>query len=448
MTRPSHDRAPHAGDPFARLDLAKHNKVIAAVSGGSDSLALLDLAATALAGTKTQLVAVTVDHRLRPEAAAEARRVGDICRELGVSHVTVCWEDADPVSGGLIARAREARYRLLAKAAGELGAHLVLLGHTADDQAETVAMRAARKRHDAEGWDRGGAGMARATLFDGRVWLVRPLLGENRPALRAHLSRRDLGWIDDPTNSDARYERPRIRARLTEAEAAPLLLAAAEAAKLRAVMGCRASRLIDRHAGMPAPGLFRIDPEMLLEGDAEAALYAFRCLLAVAGGREHLPDDDRAAALFSRLAEPGLCATLSRTRVEVHPQGVFLSREIRNLPRVEARPGIVWDGRHRLITTTVAPGSLVVPMGIDSASDAAKAYPELPERLVRIALSAEPELVYEGKINTLPEAAFERRVAPFARFLGEYDLELAAALAGVVGASQPPASPFARHIAG
>lgn len=448
MTRPSHDRAPHAGELFARLDFDKHDKIIAAVSGGSDSLALLDLAVTSLAGTKTELIAVTVDHRLRPEAAAEARRVGEICRHLGVRHLTVSWDDPDTVAGGLIARAREARYRLLARAAEERGADLVLLGHTADDQAETIAMRAVRKLHDAEGWDRGGAGMARATLFDGRVWLVRPLLGESRQALRAHLARRGLGWIDDPTNSDTRYERPQIRAKLTQAEAAPLLLTAAEAAKLRAAMGRRAARLIDRFVGMPAPGLYRIDPEMMFEGDAEAALYAFRCLLAVAGGREHLPDHNRTDALFARLAAPGLCATLSRTRVEVHRQGVFLSRETRDLPRVEARPGIVWDGRLRLRTKTVASGSLVVSMGADSASEAAKAYPMAPGRLVRIALSAEPELVYEGVTNTSPGAAFERRVAPYARFLGEYDLELAAALAGVVGASQPPSSPFARHIAG
>ena len=448
MMRPSNDRAPQAGELFSPLRLDRHDKVIVAVSGGSDSLALLDLAAMALAGTGPELVAVTVDHKIRPEAAGEARAVGDICRDLGVSHRTVCWEDADLMAGGLIARAREARYRLLAKAAEDVGAGLVLLGHTADDQAETVAMRAARKPHNAEGWDRGGAGMARATLFDGRIWLVRPLLGECRQALRAHLSRRGLGWIDDPTNIDMRYERPRIRAKLTDGETAPMLLAAAQATKLRAAVGGRAARLIARHIAMPAPGLFRIDPQMLLEGDPEAAHYAFRCLLAVVGGREHLPDHDRSAALLSRLDEPGLCATLSRTRVEVHRLGIFLSRESRDLPRVVALPGTVWDARQRLGTPTLGPGALIVPKGEAAAAEAAKSYPTSPERLVRIALSAEPELVYEGGTKTSPGADFERRVAPFARFLGEYDLELAAALAGVVGAARPPASPFARHIAG
>ncbi|MGY6707701.1 MAG: tRNA lysidine(34) synthetase TilS [Rhizobiaceae bacterium] len=444
--RPSFDRAPQAGEILAGLDFDKHKRIIAAVSGGSDSLALLDLAAAATSGTRTELIAVTVDHRLRPESADEARQVGEICSGLGIRHVTVAWDDPDALSGGLIARAREARYRLLAEAAEKLGAGLILLGHTADDQAETVAMRAARRQYPSHAWDRGGAGMARATLLDGRIWLIRPLLGHGRQALRKHLSARGLSWIEDPTNCDTSYERPRIRARLTDA--APLLRAATEAAILRQALGGQAAHLIDRHVAMPAPGLFRLDPALPRQGASKAALYAFRCLLALAGGREHLPDHERSAVLFSRLAEPGLCATLSRTRVEVHREGIFLSREHRNLPGIEARPGVVWDSRHRLQATRLAPGTCIAPLGETRASEAAEKYPAMPERLVRIALSAEPELVYEEGMDISPDAVFERRVAPFARFLGEYDLELAAALAEVVGASPPPISPFARHIAG
>lgn len=446
MTAPEREPAPLAGNLFAGLDLENRKTVIAAVSGGSDSRALLDLAATALAGGPTELVAVTVDHGLRPEAADEARQVAAIAADLGLRHLTLRWEEADATAGGLIARAREARYRLLAQAADEIGTDLVLLGHTADDQAETVAMRAARKADGAEGWDRGGAGMARATLFEGRIWLARPLLGIRRGALRAHLSAHGLAWIDDPTNLDTRYERSRIRAQLVDP--APLLKAADDAAQRRAEMGARATRLIARHVDMPVPGLFRLDPRMLQEDDRKAALYALRCLLAVAGGREHLPDHARSCSLLARLDEIGLCATLSRTRVEVRRQGIFLVREKRNLPRLEARSGIIWDGRFRLSAKRLGPGAMVVPMGDDAPRAGPATHADLPERLVRIALSAEPRLT-DGERGQGPRGgAFERCVAPFARYLGEYDLKLAAALARVIGAPLPPPSPFAGHNGG
>jgi tRNA(Ile)-lysidine synthase len=446
VTSPEREPAPVAGNLFAGLDLENRKTVIAAVSGGSDSLALLDLAATALAGGPTDLVVVTVDHGLRREAAAEARQVAAIAADLGLRHLTLRWKEPDAAAGGLIARAREARYRLIAQAADEIGTDLVLLGHTADDQAETVAMRAARKADDAESWNRGGAGMARATLFDGRIWLARPLLGIRRVALRAHLAARGLAWIDDPTNLDTRYERPRIRARLDDP--APLLKIADDATHLRAEMGGRAARLIVRHATMPAPGLLRLDPEMLQEDDRQAALYALRCLLAVAGGREHLPDHARSCALLARLDENGLCATLSRTRVEVRRQGIFLVREKRDLPRLEARPGIIWDGRHRLSANGLRPGAMVAPMGDEAARASSAIHADLPERLVRIALSAEPRLSDGERSQGTPGGTFERCVAPFARYLGEYDLELAAALARVIGAPLPPPSPFAGHNGG
>ncbi|NMG40731.1 tRNA lysidine(34) synthetase TilS [Chelativorans sp. ZYF759] len=426
---------------FAGIDFNKRKTIIAAVSGGSDSLALLDLAATALAGRSTELVAVTIDHNLRPEAADEAGQVAAICANLGLRHMTLRWENADPAAGGLIARAREARYRLLAEAADTLATDLVLVGHTANDQAETVAMRAQRGRPEKTGWDRGGAGMARATLYDGRIWLVRPLLDLDRQELRAHLSARGLTWIDDPTNVDLRYERPRIRAGLGDITV--LSSAAGKAADLRAAMGARAARLIDAHVDMPSPGLIRLNPALLRADDDEAVLYALRCLLATAGGQDHLPDIARARSLRARLGEAGLCATLSRARVDVRRGGIFLMREGRNLPRIPARQGIVWDGRHRLRTAPKRPGVMIAAPGQEALARGTGGHTDLPEHLVGIALSAEPRLVGEGPDESHDTAAFERRVSPFAQYLGHYDLELATALARVLGTAPPPPAPFA-----
>jgi tRNA(Ile)-lysidine synthase len=119
--------------------------LVLAVSGGPDSTALMLLAARwAQRGKrKPKLVAVTVDHGLRPESRREALAVKRLALALGIAHRTLRWTGKKPAAG-LQEAARFARYRLLAEAARRAGAGAVLTAHTLDDQAETVLMRLAR----------------------------------------------------------------------------------------------------------------------------------------------------------------------------------------------------------------------------------------------------------------------------------------------------------------
>src|SRR5690606_25439363 len=114
------------------------------------------------------------------------------------------------------------------------------------------------------GHARGQAGMAPATLYDWRTWVVRPLLATRRETLRNFLRQSRIDWFDDPTNSDEHYERPRVRAALRQPQAASqveTLLARAHAtAADRLVENRRAAHLIARFASRPAPGLVRLDP--------------------------------------------------------------------------------------------------------------------------------------------------------------------------------------------
>jgi tRNA(Ile)-lysidine synthase len=187
-------------------DLKECPSLILAVSGGPDSTALMALAARWRASLRRgpRLVAVTVDHGLRPGTAGEARAVKRLAGRIGVEHRTVRWLGPKP-STGIQEAARRHRYRLLAAAARRVGARHILTAHTRDDQAETVLFRLAR----GSGLT-GLAGMSRITSCE-HVVLVRPFLGLAKARLLATLKAADIGYVEDPTNADPRFARARLR---------------------------------------------------------------------------------------------------------------------------------------------------------------------------------------------------------------------------------------------
>ncbi len=179
-------------------------KIGVAVSGGGDSMALLHLYQRWAMHSGHKIAVVTVDHGLRPEARAEAEAVAAYCAEAGISHDILTWSGWDG-AGNLQAKAREARYGLLADwaKANDIGG--VALGHTQDDIAETFVMRLARKA----GVD-GLAAMDKQWDADGVRW-VRPLCFVAREELRDYLTRHGVDWVDDPSNDDPQFERVRVR---------------------------------------------------------------------------------------------------------------------------------------------------------------------------------------------------------------------------------------------
>ncbi|MBK6468777.1 MAG: tRNA lysidine(34) synthetase TilS [Rhodobacter sp.] len=137
-----------------------------AVSGGRDSMAMVHLMARAAPQAGWSFQAVTVDHRLRPEAADEAAFVASVCAGLGVPHDVLVW-DHDDITGNLMQAASEARYGLMAKWAREKGVELVMLAHTSDDQAETFLMGLAARRDWMGWWACGKPSPWRASPFVG-----------------------------------------------------------------------------------------------------------------------------------------------------------------------------------------------------------------------------------------------------------------------------------------
>ncbi len=193
----------------ARLLAVHPAPIVVGLSGGGDSLGLLLLAKTWADRHHRRLLALTVDHRLRPEGADWALWCRRRAEGLGVEHRTLVWETEKP-SAGLSAAARHARHALLADAAREAGASVILMGHTADDCQEAAAMRAAgssvpspRQWSPSPAWPQGRG-----------VFVLRPLLDIRRAALRADLARLGETWIEDPANTDPSSARARARARL------------------------------------------------------------------------------------------------------------------------------------------------------------------------------------------------------------------------------------------
>ncbi|HEX9701309.1 MAG TPA: tRNA lysidine(34) synthetase TilS [Rhodospirillales bacterium] len=317
-----------------------------AVSGGADSLALALLAHGWAARRDGRVTALTVDHGLRPEAAGEARQVGDWLKPLGIAHHVLRWSGPKPQTG-LQAAARTARYRLLADWCHRAQVLHLLLGHTMDDQAETLLLRLGA----GSGPD-GLAAMAAIRETD-HVRLLRPLLGLRRATLRAVLAAGRQDWIDDPSNQDERFGRVRVRRAIaaSDLKIEELARAATRFGRARVALEAAASHLLAVAVAVHPAGFARLDAAALAAAPDEVSLRALHRVIAAIGGRPHGPRLDRLERLHRELmAGTGRSWTLGGCRV-VGTEGraqVVVCREYRGIDRpVPVRPGLglLWDRR-------------------------------------------------------------------------------------------------------
>ncbi len=191
---------------LAKLPDLQDGRILVALSGGADSVALLHALATLRRKFHFALAAAHLNHRLR---AAESDRdeafVRELCARIGVELIVERARGLKPTDGNLEARARTARQRFLARAAARVGADYIALAHQADDQAETVMLRLLR-----------GAGVtglgAMAEVSAGSV--IRPLLEVRRYAILAYLDAIGARFVEDSTNASLKFDRNRVRHRL------------------------------------------------------------------------------------------------------------------------------------------------------------------------------------------------------------------------------------------
>ncbi|MBI5939876.1 MAG: tRNA lysidine(34) synthetase TilS [Caulobacterales bacterium] len=340
-----------------RLRSASPAPLAVGLSGGGDSLALLLVTRAWAQAHGRRIIALTVDHGLNPDSAGWTRFCSETAERLDVGFRALRWTGDKPATG-LPAAARAARHALLADAAREAGAKVLLLGHTADDLTESAAMRAEGSTvPDAREWSPSPA------WPEGRdVFLLRPLLAVGRAALRDYL--REIGetWIDDPANENVRFARARARTALSSprrGEGDPAEQGGGGSA------GDDGSILNSGPSGKPhaAPSTtLCVVPLPTMWGGLVLARSATPSTVAMAAlcaaGTARPPRGDSLAQLARRLrdGEP-FVITLAGARIEADGGGITVMRDAGEIRRdglapLPLSPGesVVWDGRFEITT--------------------------------------------------------------------------------------------------
>ncbi len=450
------DRPTNVAESAVALAVAQAQGPAAiAVSGGSDSLALLLLAAAAARAQGKPIAAATVDHGLRPDSAAEADWVAALCARRGIAHTILRWRGAKPESG-IPAAARQARYGLLSAWARRLGADRILLGHTLDDQAETVAFRIAS--HGAAASAAGLRPLSVCPIWpEGRgILLARPLLDARRAALQDFLRAWGQDWIDDPSNSNESFARPRMRARLQALAAAqPDLVPrlAAIGGRLGAAQAAEEADALDMlaaHLRTEVYGAAWLDPAPLRAAPGPVRIAALRLAILALSGEPHAPATAAVRGLWDRLEAKACAASLGGVRIgrlgARFGWRLLLTRDPgAAVGRATPRPDLVlgpgetgvFDGRFEISASPGLTGPVRIrPLGAEAARGV-----NVPERLKAMlaaapshARAALPGIFFPSAHNsaTLPdfagdgtekkaEVSDETRI--LARFLGKDRLD-------------------------
>jgi len=356
----------------AHLERLGNSPCLLGLSGGGDSLALLLIASRWAQENGVQLTPVIIDHAMRAESANEAQFAARRASQLGLSPQTICW-DRDKPTTGIQAAARNFRLNAFAKLAQNARATTVLLGHTRDDQAETVWMRL-----QAGGGPDALAGMTMQSPLplwpQGRgVSIYRPLLDTTRTQLRDWLTEQGESWVDDPSNENRAYTRIRNRETLAQLsvdgfDVASLCAAAMKFQAAKQDVAESAGRVFLKSMTLLPWGGARIDHLALRASAEPAALRALDAVRAAVSG-----DPIRRPEASHRLLEAfhsEKAVTAGGVALTLHKGSWYLVRDpgaisgradksITSTGVVQAGSQRIWDGRF-LISDT---GSVIALLG-------------------------------------------------------------------------------------
>ena len=350
---------PDIAADFAPLLAERHMAL--AVSGGSDSTALMCLAVDWARTNHPDLAltVLTVDHRLRSEAAEEAAMVGSWAAGFGLPHHVLPWGDEPKPATGIQAAARAARYGLMSDWCRNNGATALLTAHTLDDQAETVLMRLSRTTSPES-----LAGIRTLGSWDG-LPILRPLLGLRRQELRQWLAARGQPWIDDPSNVDQHFERVRVRqslARLGDATTARLAALAGRSARLSGLLQRLARQWVSLSVTEHDTGICHLPANSFTALPRALQERILSLIIARYGGGQAAAEAEelRRACRWVASGEGPVRCTLGGALLGRRKTSFWVTRELGRIPAmpqvVPASGKVMWDNR---FLVEAAPGSQV-----------------------------------------------------------------------------------------
>lgn len=319
--------------------------VAVALSGGPDSLSLVLLADRWARAQGGRVHAITIDHAIRPNSAAEAQTVAGWMAARGISHETHRLQEALPATD-LQGQARAARYRALERICAERSILHLLTGHHREDQAETFMLRLAR----GSGVD-GLAAMAAVTPRR-HIRILRPLLDAPRARLGATCIAMGQASVDDPSNRNPVFARVKLRQGWGVLDAGGLSAdrlaqTAQHLGRARAALEDDTAALLARVARYHEAGFARLDSQGLLRASPEIGLRALVRVLQLVGGQYYKPRFERTERLYAEL-QHAVDRTLGGCRLVSEAGGtVLIYREPAAIARLQplGRETVQWDGR-------------------------------------------------------------------------------------------------------
>ncbi len=390
-----------------------------AVSGGADSLALLDSIDRwrQRRRNRPEVLILTVDHRLRRGSSREAASVAELARARGLAARVLVRRGPLP-AGDVEGEARAARYRLLIGAAREAGASHLVVAHHSDDLAEGFLLRLKR------GAGVFGLAAMRPTIALGDLSIVRPLLAVPRARLLATVAAAGLTAVVDPMNADSRFDRARLRQLMPilageGLDAAHLAATALRLADLADAVDEAASAVIAVAVAVDELAVAWLDPERLAVARGEVRGRVLTRLLLAVGGADYPPRFSRQAALLAAMLDwdgrSRFKRTLAGTVIEGRGGRFALYRETGRgglaSIRLKAGPPLIYDHRFRVtIGRGLPPGLTLGPLGETGRSEAGLKATAGPIG----ALDALPAIRRKGRLVAIPSLSWARATVPVA----------------------------------